>query len=536
MKMTRLLSLLMALVMVFALVACGGKDTNDSANSSSNSTDSNANDTQQPSGEASYAERIVIARPQDSTNLDPVTCVGNTNIWIFNLVVDSLVKTSDDGKSIEPNLAESWTVSDDNLTFTFKLVPGVKFSDGTPVTAEDWEWSLNRAIEATDGHWYFAAKNIEKVEAPDDTTVVITLKEPSAATLANLSMFSMSVQSKAYYEKVGAAEHENGPVGTGPYIIKEWVKGEHITLEANPYYRHEGLPKTKEIVFKVVADDNARTMQLQAGEIDIATHMAFSSLKQLEGDSNVQTMALPSTVTRFMALNTAREGLDNELVRKAINLATDNKTVTSMVLYGYGEAALSFLQNTSPYLNTDIPAPAQNVEEAKQLMAEAGFSDGLTVDMLYHAGNAFEEQIATILKEQWAQIGVNVELRPEEQGIYLEDFYGLNYDTVIDYWSDDMPDPLQFIQSICVFDLYFGFDTNYQNPRLEELNALAAVEMDDAKRHEYYDEVQEIIHDAAIFVPLCSEPYGVAVGKNVQGFAQTPLGNYRFDNLVKTVS
>ena len=532
--MKKFLSLLMAFIMVLSLVACGGNNSaNDSSNNSSNNTSNDSANTEQSGGETTYAERIVIARPQDSTNLDPVTCVGNTNIWIFNLVVDSLVKTSDDGKSIEPNLAESWTVSDDNLTYTFKLVPGVKFSDGTPVTAADWEWSLNRAIETTDGHWYFAAKNIEKVEAPDDTTVIITLKEASAATMANLSMFSMSVQSKAYFEKVGAAEYENAPMGTGPYFIKEWVKGESITLEANPYYRHEGYPKTKEIVFKVVSDDNARAMQLQAGEIDIATYMAFSSLKQMESDSNVKTMALPSTVTRFMALNTAVEGLNNEKVRKAINLATDNKAITAMVLYGYGEAALSFLQNTSAYLNTDIPAPAQDIEAAKQLMAEAGYADGLTIDMLYHAGNAFEEQIATILKEQWAQIGVNVELRPEEQGTYLDVFYGMQFDTVIDYWSDDTPDPLQFIQSICVFDLYFGFDTNYQNPRLEELNALAAVEMDDAKRHEYYDEVQQIIHDAAIFVPLCSEPYGVAVRSNVEGFVQTPLGNYRFDNLVK---
>ena len=525
--MKRIVSLAMAFVMALSLVACGSSDSGSAASSAPSASAS------APSGEKTAAERIVIARPQDSTNLDPVTCVGNTNIWIFNLVVDSLVKASDDGKSIAPTLAESWTISDDGLVYTFKLVPDVKFSDGTPVTAADWEWSLNRAVETTDGHWYFAAKNIDKVEAPDDTTVIVTLKEPSAATLANLSMFSMSVQSKAYFEKVGATAYENGPVGTGPYVIKEWVKGEYILLEANPHYRHEGLPKTKEIVFKVVVDDSARTMQLQAGEIDVTTEMSFSALKQMESDPNVVTMALPSTVTRFMALNTARPGLDNELVRKAINLATANKIVTAMVLYGYGDPAVSWLQNTSSYLNPDIPAPQQDLEQAKQLMADAGYEGGLAIDMLYHAGDAFEEQVATVLKEQWGQIGINVELRPEEQGTYLDDFYGLNYDTVVDYWSDDIPDPLQFIQSICVFDLYYGFDTNYQNPRLEELNALAAVETDDAKRHEYYDEVQEILYDANIFVPLCSEPYGVATRTNIEGFVQTPLGNYRFDNLVK---
>ena len=527
--MKRMLSFLLTAVMTLSLVACGGGNSEEPAAPEQSGTSAPV--------ESVDTSRIVIARPKDSTNLDPVTCVGNTNIWIFNLVVDSLVKASDDGKTIEPNLAESWTISEDNLTYTFKLVPGVKFSDGTPVTAADWEWSLNRAIETTDGHWYFAAKNIEKVEAPDDTTVIITLKEPSAATLANLSMFSMSVQSKAYYESVDAAKYEEGPIGTGPYVIKEWVKGEHITLVANPHYRVAGEPKTEEIVFKVVSDDSARAMQIQAGEIDIATDMAFSSLKQMENNAEVETMALPSTVTRFMALNTAVPGLDNELVRKAINLATNNEEITAMVLFGYGEPALSFLQNTSGYLNTKIPAPSQDIEAAKALMEEAGYAPGeLTFDILYNAGNTFEEQIATLLKAQWGQIGINVELRPEEQGTYLDVFYGMQFDTVIDYWSDDMPDPYQFIQSICVFDLYCGFDTNYQNPRLEELNALAAVEVDDAKRHEYYDEIQEIIHDAAIFVPLCSEPYGVAVRENIDGFVQTPLGNYRFNNLVKSAS
>ena len=526
--MKRVLSLAMAVVMALSLAACG----------SGNSTSPDAG-TQQPAAtgaSGAAADQIVIARSLDSTNLDPVTCVGNTNIWIFNLVVDSLVKVSDDGKTIEPNLAESWTISEDNLTYTFKLVPGVTFSDGTPVTAEDWLWSLNRAIETTDGHWYFAAENIDKVEAPDDSTVVITLKEPSAATLANLSMFSMSVQSKAYYDKVGATEYENGPVGTGPYVIKEWVKGDHITLEANPYYRYEGLPKTKEIVFKVVTDDSARTMQLQAGEIDIATNLSFSSLKQLESDPNVVTMGLPSTETRFISLNTANQYLSDINVRKALNAATDNATISAMVLYGYGEPAVSFLQGSSAWLNTDIPTPTQNLEEAKALLAQSAYPDGFTINMLYHAGNAFEEQIATILKEQWAQIGVNVELTPEEQGTYLEKFYGMEFDTVIDYWSDDIPDPLQFIQSICVFDLYSGFDTNYQNPRLEELNDLAAVEQDNEKRREYYDEVQQIIYDAAIFVPICYVPYGVATSSDISGFVQTPLGNYRFENLIKTVS
>ena len=197
--------------------------------------------------DASSAGTVVIGRPVDSDNLDPVTCLGNVNIFMFNLIVEGLVKTSDTTTEIEPCLAESWDVSDDGKTYTFHVMEGLKFSDGSDVTAEDWKWTFERAMAATDSNWYSCVENIESVECPDDTTVIVTTKEAAASTLANLSIFEVGVQSKEHFDEVGEEEYVNaGPIGTGPYVLDEWSKGEYMTFKANPNYREEGLPLPEE--------------------------------------------------------------------------------------------------------------------------------------------------------------------------------------------------------------------------------------------------------------------------------------------------
>ena len=176
---------------------------------------------------------IVIGRAQDSDNLDPVTCVGNTNIFIFNLILEGLVMTSDDGSDIELCLAESYDVSDDGLTYTFKVKEGLTFSDGSPVTAEDWQFTFDRAIQSEDSNWHMCVENLDHVECPDDTTVIVYMKSEAASTLANLCIFTLGVQSKAYFESVGADRYVDGPLGTGAYMIKEWKRGEYMAMTAN---------------------------------------------------------------------------------------------------------------------------------------------------------------------------------------------------------------------------------------------------------------------------------------------------------------
>jgi len=147
------------------------------------------------SAEGEIAKQIVIGRPADSTALDPVTCMSsNYNYWIFNLLFEGLVKTGDGGTAIEPSLADSWDISEDGLTYTFHLKKGVKFSDGSPVTGEDWVWSFLRARDTEESTWNFDIEALEDVTAPDDNTLILKFKELRADNFTNLSMFNLTVQ------------------------------------------------------------------------------------------------------------------------------------------------------------------------------------------------------------------------------------------------------------------------------------------------------------------------------------------------------
>lgn len=483
---------------------------------------------------APTTDRIVIGRRADSDDLDPVMCVGNNNIFIFNLIIEGLIMTSDDGNTIECCLAEDYEIDKDGLVYTFYVKPGLVFSDGTPVTKEDWQFTFDRAMQTTESNWYSSVSNIEKVECPDDTTVIVTLKSPTASTLANLCIFDLGVQSKAYFEKVGADEYKNCILGTGPFMVKEWKRGEYLTLAANPNYRDAGLPLAQEIEFKVVADDNARMIQLQGGDIDAATDLALSTLQQLEADPNVVPHPDPSTVTRFMAFNVENQYLSDIRVRQAINMATDPQQVVDMANYGYGTAIGTIFAPTSEYCNHNLPVNTPDIEGAKALLAEAGYPNGFPLSILIRGGDAFETQVATILQFQWSQIGVQVTIEEAESTSYKTRMYGMEFDTLIDYWSDDIQDPQPFMAFVFDFDLACGYDTNFRQPEeMVALNDQANLETDIEKRKEIYFKIQETFKEQAIFVPLMTTPWQNAVRADIVDFKQTPLGNYRFKTMTR---
>src|SRR5215216_1306833 len=216
-----------------------------------------------------------FGRAVDSDNLDPVTNDGNVNIWYFMNIYDQLVQIGADGISLVPGLAEKWEVSEYGLTYTFHLRPNVLFSDGTPMTSEDVNFSWVRAANDPAQIWTFtltalkrdANGQVEGISTPDDATVVVELAQPWSPFLSDVAMFNMSVISKAFAE--GKEERlVEECMGTGPFALAEWQKGERLRLVKNANYWEEELPLRDEIVVCVVPDDNARILQLQGGELE----------------------------------------------------------------------------------------------------------------------------------------------------------------------------------------------------------------------------------------------------------------------------
>jgi len=483
--------------------------------------------------EGQIAKQVVIGRNEDSYDLDPITQNENSDIWLFTLFLEGLVQASDDGKSIGPCLAESWDISEDKLTFTFKLKPGVKFSDGTPVTVEDWVWSLLRARDTEESLWKFSLECLEDVTAPDDNTLVLKIKEPWAPLLADLAMFNATVQKKAYFESVSHEEYSKKSIGTGPYRIKEWKIGEYILFEENPYYRKEGLPKTEEIKFVLVPDDNTRLLQLMAGQLDIATFVPFNKMKELDDDPRLVAYGIPSTMTRHITFSHIKKPLDNLKVRLALDYGIDKQELVDYILFGYGEVAISLFPSAGIFLNDSLKDRGYDPEKAKALLTEAGYPDGLELEFLVASGITEAEQMSIILKERLKKIGVTLNILTLEKGLENVLHKTGNFEIETRYWCNDTIDPSQqceyaFLPENTCLSTRWG-----STERAIELVQQGKREMDPEKREQIYFELQKIWYDNVPYLPAFEVPFPVAMWKNIEGFVQTPLGGYKLENLVK---
>lgn len=482
-----------------------------------------------PSEERRIASQLVLARSVDGNAFDPIQAYRNEDIWVQELMYDCLVRSSDDGQEDLMNLAESYTVSDDGLTYTFKLVPGIKFSDGSDVTAEDWVYSLNRLKEFEDCYWHGSAEQMEEITAPDKDTLVIKLAAPRPAFITELGMFSFAVVSKAD----GEANYTVGdktyvPVGTGPYVLKEWKVGEYVLYEKNPYYR--GEVKSDSIKILTVADDNSRMMMLQSGDVDIVLSVPYSHIAALQNSPDVRVESFEASQLRQLVFNVTKPPFDNIKLRQALYMAIDKQQLVDMVTQGYGVVGSSYLSPGVKYRVEGLDKDGYNPEKAKQLLAEAGYPDGLEIEMMNHSGNVEYEQIATILKDQWSKIGVDLKITTVETGSLWDMMSELKQTMTIGRWAEDMNDPMMWSNYCWVYKVSDGNSTGYKDDKLEAYALASDAETDEAKRAEMYKTLQEVRYELCVDPILYYAKYVVAMNKDVEGFWQTPLGKYRLND------
>lgn len=473
---------------------------------------------------AKPAKQIVIGRLGDATQLDPNGAVQSPNeVSVTQQIYEGLVQVSNDGKSIVPCLATSWTVSKDGLTYIFNLRPGVKFSDGTPVKGEDWVWSLLRARDTETSEYRFVAEAIADVKATD-SQVTITLSHPWAPFLADLACFNMVVGCKAYHDKVGEAFYNMHPLGTGPYRLKEWKKEEYILLEANPYYYIPGVPKTPEIKFTVVPDDNTRLMQLQAGQIDIANDIPFTMVEPVKKSKGLKVQVFPSTQIRYLILNTTQPPFNDPKVRQALTYGINKKEISDLVAGSYGAPVAALVSEAQgKWFNSSLKIRDYAPETAKKMLAEAGYKSPVAFTLSIRAGSQVYEQIATLLKSELDKAGFAVTIEQLERASINAKYSSLQHQATILQWIDDINDPsevtgwtVDYSQSKC---WYTGLDDKVLN----DLNTAASKELDEAKRVKMYWDIQKRIYDNANVIPLFRNDFAYAYSTKIQGLVVTPL-------------
>jgi peptide/nickel transport system substrate-binding protein len=469
----------------------------------------------------------------DVASFDPIVPFDNMSIWTMLLIYDQLIRVDAKGTGLEGGLAEKWDVSDDNLTYTFHL-RDAKFHDGTPCTSEDAVFCMNRVIEPDVSGWSSLYGAIDKVEATDPKTVVITLKTPWAPFEADLALYGASIFPKAAYDaqKDQLWEH---PIGTGPFMFDSWEKGAQIVLKKNPNYWDEGKPYLDELDFKVLTDSNARILQFQGGDLDIATAVPFNQIEPLSQNPDYVMVSDAVAKIVYCAFNLLRPPLDDKKLRQAINYAVDKDAIIKNILFGAGKPATSYLP-LMPGNDPNSPGYPYNLDKAKQLVAESAGKDGFKFEILLSTGDPVGSQVCQLIAASLAPIGGTVTITQVEPGIATQrETKDLDFDVYLGYYTTDIIDPDE-LTAFAVYSKggYKAVWTSYKNDEVDKLVEDAEKELDKDKRQEIYNKIQSIHLDDAPFIFLYYPSGATATQAYVKNFHILPTGNYRLQEVWRT--
>jgi peptide/nickel transport system substrate-binding protein len=478
-----------------------------------------------------YADgTLKIAREQDNTTFDPILTIQNSDIWVMDNMNANLVRVTKDGVGLEPDLAEKWTLAPDNVTYTFTLRDGLKFSDGSPLRASDVKFSLERLRDTKESVMKDMYKVITKIDTPDDKTVVITTDKPSAPLLSTLAMFAAAVVPESVVKAEGE-EFATKPIGAGAFTLKNWAHGDKVELVKNPNYWEASRVKLDGVEWYYVPDDNTRMLKLKASEVDAAIFVPFNMMAELAKDPNIEVHPDPSSREDFLTINQARKPFDDVKVRTAICQAIDREAIVKAVLFGNGKVANSFIPAGALYYNPDNPTCKYDPDAAKKLLADAGQSN-LSFKLLINAGDSVNDQISVLIKNDLAKVGVNIDIEKQEAGQQWDTAVAGEYDATIFYWTNDIidPDEKATFSLAGKDDVNRSFFTNYNNPRVIELISQGRAEMDPAKRTAIYNEIQKTASEEINWIDLYYSPFRNASRKNVKGFYQNPTGRFMLED------
>jgi peptide/nickel transport system substrate-binding protein len=462
----------------------------------------------------------------DVQNFDPIVPTDNMSIWTMLLIYDQLIRVAADGVSLEPGLAESWDVSEDALTYTFHLRQ-TNFHDGTPATADDVVYCMNRLVSDETSGWAFLYSAVDTVTAQDPQTVVVTLKQVWVPFESDLALFGASIIPKAAHEAQSEALFQ-APIGTGPFTFDSWEKGTSIRLLKNPNYWDAGKPYLDELNFSVLTDANARMLQFQGGDLDIATDVPFSQLDSLRNNPDVTL--LTDAVARFdyIGIYTEREPWNDKTLRQAINYAVDKDSIIQNVLFGAGQMANTCLPLMYGHADSVVGYPF-DLAKAQELVAQSAGANGFSGTILTDPGDPVGNQVAQLVAANLAEIGGDITIEQLEPGIRRQRVrVDHDYDFSKGYYTTDIIDP----DELMTFAVQSDGGTNaiytfYENPEVDALIKGAQAEQDEAKRLEMYAQVQQMHSDDAPMIFLYYPTGRTAVSNAIKNFRILPTGNYR---------
>jgi peptide/nickel transport system substrate-binding protein len=490
-------------------------------------------------------DTLVYGRGGDSVSLDPISTTEGETFKVTENIFETLVAFGEQDTTINPGLAEDWTVTEDGLTYEFKLRQGVKFHDGTEFNADAVVFNFNRWMNGDEEQFpyytmfggYKADEGhvIQEVTAVDANTVKFVLKRPQAPFLKNLAMSPFAISSPAAIEQHGEAYRAN-PVGTGPFKFVEWKENDTITLEKNADYWQEGLPKLNKVIFRVIPENTARLNALVNGEIDVMDGLNNSDEATVLGNDNLQVIERPSMNVGYIGLTNTRKPFDNKLVRQAINHAIDKQSIIDAFYGGKAQPAVNPMPPAISGYHDGIEAYPYDLEKAKALLAEAGYADGFTMDLwaMPVARPYMPEamKVAEVIQASLAEIGVTANIQSVDWATYLDQAKNGEYDAFMLGWTGDNGDADNFLYTLLDKDsIGSNNSAMYSSDELHDILIQAQTEVDEDVRNELYKKAQEIIHEDAPWVPLVHSIPLLAAGKDVVNYKPHPTGSESLINV-----
>ncbi|WP_322866970.1 ABC transporter substrate-binding protein [Aquicoccus sp. G2-2] len=433
----------------------------------------------------------------------------------------------DEGWDPQPYLAKSWEVADDGLSATFHLVPDAKFSDGSPVTAEDVAFSIMTIKKNHPFKTMFAP--VEKIDTPDEHTVIIRLSHPHPALLLALSPVLAPILPKHLFdngEDPKSNSFNSNPVGAGPFMLEEFTPGEAIVLKKNPNYFIKDRPKLDKIIIRIVKDPSALLIAMENGEADLYPFMAGSQeIKRLEKVDRLtvtdEGYAAVGPIN-WMAFNTASEKLSDVRVRQAIAYAVDRNFITKALMRGVAKPQIGPIMESSPFFNPDMPAYDLDLDKAKALMKEAGYADGMDLTIDYIPGPKEQQQsVAEYMKSQLKKIGINITVRaapdfPTWANRISNYDFELTMDVVFNWGDPVIGVDRTYLCSNIRKGVIWSNTQQYCNKKVDELLEAAAKENDFDKRKALYAQFQQIVGEDLPIYWINASPYHTAYDKKLK--------------------
>ena len=485
-----------------------------------------------PFAGASAARRggnLTFARVADPQTIDPSAAIDTESIWTCLSLYECLFSVTADGHGTTPWLANGHEISKDQRAWTFHLRPGVKFSDGRPLDSSDVRFTLERALKGPNSYILSA---VDAIDTPNASTVVIHTAHPWGPLLGDMSMYSNAILPNNL-RGATTAQFFQHPIGTGPFTLESWTKGQKLQMKRNPHYWQKGKPYLDSVTLLTVPDDNTRLVQLRGGQADIMEGAPYSNIAALKSTPGINVNLFKSSAVSFIAMNEKKPEFADVHVRRAISYAIDRDSIIKDVLFGHGTPAASFFSPAWPFYQASTPKLWYDPATAKQQLAMSRYPKGFKTTFAVAAGDSLNGTIAQIVQANLKAIGIDVAIQSYDPSTLATLQSTAHYDMSPGLMTLDIGDPDENVPA-AVAGAYGGINSAYSwynSAEVLKLTHRSELTIATAERAKIYGQIQSIVAEDCPFAMLYYSPYPYAQQSTVHGFKVPPTGAYHLEDV-----